>query len=73
MTPKQVYEDQLRLQKLSDQNNLREQKNERDEKSEALETRRENKDEFVEGEIKEKCSVKEVKTEKRKKLLCKNK
>ncbi|GFZ02209.1 hypothetical protein Acr_15g0008170 [Actinidia rufa] len=36
MTPKQVYEDQVRLQKLSDQKNLREEKNESDKNSEAL-------------------------------------
>ena len=56
LTPKQVYEDQVRLQKLSDQKNLREQKNESDKKSEALEKKREE-------EKKEQSSAKEVKIE----------
>ena len=72
MTPKQVYEDQVRLQKLSDQKNLSEQKNESEKNSEVvhsksekdeshtvLERKRESKAESVEQKQKEKSSANE--------------
>ena len=50
MTPKQVYEDQVRLQKLSDQENLSEQKNESEKRCES---------EHIESEGKERYTAKE--------------
>ncbi|PON79427.1 hypothetical protein PanWU01x14_011620 [Parasponia andersonii] len=47
LTPKQVYEDQVRMQKLSDQKNSREQKNETEKGSVVVQNNKsENKEEF---------------------------
>ena len=68
MTPKQVYEDQVRLQKLSDKKNLSEQRKMSDHKKmseQKKENEGESKAEFGEEKKREKDSAKEVKLERR--------
>ena len=64
MTPKQVYEDRVRLQKLSEQQKQKDQNGLREEKKER---KKERKAEFGEKEKREKSSANEVKSERKQK------